>query len=551
MATQVDMGPLPLVLGVTGHRDLRPEDRQRLSEVVRSVLADYRRRMPYTPIVLLSPLADGADRLVATLALEAGFGLIAGLPMPVEDFKSTLADEQARAEFDDLLARSSTSFTVPFLNGSLESSSASADLLYANCGAYVATRCTELIALWDGTDQQSAAGTAQDVRFMLDGVGEPLVPPGYDLDPGLTGPVVHIVTPRISNPNPGGHSFSVRRLFPQFAGTQVDLAEEYDRVLERIEYYNADALIARRRVPWETPVSDDCLLQLTEHLSGKYQRRTRGVMLSILAAVFVAVASFNLYTVGILPTLGILIIYIAASALAFLIYRTGRRQGWEDRYQDYRSFAEAVRVSKVWRCAGIPVSVAGEVQRMERGEIDWLPIAIRSIMEPWFDVRTEAPVLMLNTIFTTWVADQDAWYAKRVREKRRYSSRTALAATALFVVAGAATLAIALSPAMFGNEMFKRYVVLGSGLLTGLSALASYYAEKRGWAEEAKEYIRVGMLFSRACSKMPHLLAATATSNQAAPRIKAMIYDLGREALRENISWRNLHRQRPIKIPHG
>src|ERR1700722_8252716 len=62
-----EVGPLPLILGVTGHRDLRDEDIPRLTELVLAEYSELRTLYPSTPITLLSALADGADRLLAHL----------------------------------------------------------------------------------------------------------------------------------------------------------------------------------------------------------------------------------------------------------------------------------------------------------------------------------------------------------------------------------------------------------------------------------------------------------------------------------------------------
>ena len=56
---------LPLVIGVTGHRDLCQQDVAALEDAVRNCLRELRGICPNTPFVLLSPLAEGADRLVA------------------------------------------------------------------------------------------------------------------------------------------------------------------------------------------------------------------------------------------------------------------------------------------------------------------------------------------------------------------------------------------------------------------------------------------------------------------------------------------------------
>src|SRR6516225_11001210 len=100
---------LPLVIGVTGHRDLREADVPRLetevARVIAALRADYLQNDAETPIIVLAALAEGADRLVARVALALGARLIAPLPMPPEeyrrDFEPGLAPGNV-AEFDAL-----------------------------------------------------------------------------------------------------------------------------------------------------------------------------------------------------------------------------------------------------------------------------------------------------------------------------------------------------------------------------------------------------------------------------------------------------------------
>ncbi len=82
---------LPLVIGVTGHRDLRDQDVARLELEVAAILArlrrDYLGQGTETPLVVVSALAEGADRLVARVALKAGARLIAPMPLPVDEYR--------------------------------------------------------------------------------------------------------------------------------------------------------------------------------------------------------------------------------------------------------------------------------------------------------------------------------------------------------------------------------------------------------------------------------------------------------------------------------
>lgn len=83
-----EFGLVPIIIGITGHRDLRKEDIPDLENKVRGIFQEARIKYPNSPIKVLSPLAEGVDRLVAKVALETGetgearAALIAILPMP-------------------------------------------------------------------------------------------------------------------------------------------------------------------------------------------------------------------------------------------------------------------------------------------------------------------------------------------------------------------------------------------------------------------------------------------------------------------------------------
>ena len=74
--------PVPLVIGVTGHRDLLPAETADLERMVRGFLVALIARHPALPLSIMTPLAEGADRLVALEARNLGIPLIVPLPMP-------------------------------------------------------------------------------------------------------------------------------------------------------------------------------------------------------------------------------------------------------------------------------------------------------------------------------------------------------------------------------------------------------------------------------------------------------------------------------------
>ncbi len=74
-----------LVVSVTGHCDVRPQDRDALWRRVRSVFLRLKRSCPSTPFVVLSSLTEGADRLIAHVALEPEIAARLTDPLPMSD----------------------------------------------------------------------------------------------------------------------------------------------------------------------------------------------------------------------------------------------------------------------------------------------------------------------------------------------------------------------------------------------------------------------------------------------------------------------------------
>ena len=94
-----------LVVGVTGHRNLRAADVPALHGQVRAFFLDLRARYPALPISVLSSLAEGSDQLVAQVALELGLHVVAPLPVAPELYRDDFEHSATRALFERQLAQ--------------------------------------------------------------------------------------------------------------------------------------------------------------------------------------------------------------------------------------------------------------------------------------------------------------------------------------------------------------------------------------------------------------------------------------------------------------
>jgi hypothetical protein len=255
------MGPLPdrvpLVIGVTGHRDLRSQDIPRLEREVGAIITrlrqDYLSGDSETPLILLSALAEGADQIAARVALAQGVRLIAPLPMPLaeyrHDFDPGIAPGAA-GDFEKNLSQAIATPVVPFTKGnSLEAVRANADKRaeqYRAVGLFIIEHCDVLIALWDGNENDSAAGgTSEVVAFKRQGIPLPVSGSAHaSLDGSEIGPVIHVVTPRSKSGSPASE-VSVRAWGLELAKHRR--GDGIRRIIGRLAEFSAHLVGTERR----------------------------------------------------------------------------------------------------------------------------------------------------------------------------------------------------------------------------------------------------------------------------------------------------------------
>ena len=155
-----------LKIGVTGARILANAQidplRTRIDETLRHILAlGARHGLRAGDIQLLSPLADGADRMLAASALAAGMCLVCVLPFAQEAYEATfLADAGSIPEFRALLARAEG--RVLQLDGDPVGQPAGS---FEALGRMIARNADLMIGIWDGATDNGRGGTAATLRF--------------------------------------------------------------------------------------------------------------------------------------------------------------------------------------------------------------------------------------------------------------------------------------------------------------------------------------------------------------------------------------------------
>ncbi|MEO8777186.1 MAG: hypothetical protein ABI389_00760, partial [Rhodanobacter sp.] len=164
---------VPLVIGVTSHRNIPAHEVEPIRRRVREFFVQLQHDFPALPLVVLSALAEGGDQLVAEEALAVGARLIAPLPLPrtlyVEDFHHSAT----HATIDALCAHAQV-INLPLLSDSthegIGTHGPQRNRQYGQAGVFIARHCHLLLAIWDGKTTARLGGTAQVAEYFLSGV---------------------------------------------------------------------------------------------------------------------------------------------------------------------------------------------------------------------------------------------------------------------------------------------------------------------------------------------------------------------------------------------
>lgn len=159
----------PVIVGVTGHRDLGADDPVLAQLVVRQ-LGRIARANGNAPLLILSGLAEGADRLVVDAARGALGGTYwAILPLPDVLYARDFATAASRTAYKALKEQAERVIAAPLMASrrSLAASGEPRNHQYAWTGAYIAKRAQVLLAMWDGAPARGTGGTAHVVDWYL------------------------------------------------------------------------------------------------------------------------------------------------------------------------------------------------------------------------------------------------------------------------------------------------------------------------------------------------------------------------------------------------
>ena len=511
---------IPLTVGVTGSRVLRPEDGPALAAAVKRELEQLHKRYPSSPLVMLSSLAEGADQLCAGIALETGIPLVAVLPLEKTEYEKDFCGEALDA-FRSLCARADRCFTAPATEP--VPASPERDFFYRQAGIYVASHCHVLLALWDGAPGKAGGcGTAETVSFAL----------SRDYHPVHSSPlfsataVIHVFTPR---GGPAGDAPGTVRVLGD-TGTWREL-------MDRTEEFNALAdgrdPASRALLPKDReadPVLDriESVYGRADRLSLRYAETYRRILVLLAVLSTLVTASFLLYDEA---NLHFMILVCGLALLgAWFLQRFAKRSSCHRRYIEYRVLAESLRVQAFLRYAGSGREAVTLLPWTQQTETPWIAAAMTVL-------GTGGAPGAIRDILACWPEGQLRYHtgARETEQgKLRGSSRVVGIALAASVFLYAAALVFELlfggllfpDRAMAGAETCRTILKLVLGAISAATLFISNYYGKQSLSRSVSDHGKMAGFYGRIAERA---------------RISGLDEDLllllAREELIENGNW--------------
>jgi len=550
----------PLVVAVTGHRNLVAAEHDGIRERITELFTLLGERYPDTPIRLLTPLAEGADQLAAEVALECEVELEVPLPMPAAAYLEDFEDPAAIERFHELCKASKRVFVLPAGHAGMDRAER-----YAELGIFLASHCHVLLAVWDGKESAKLGGTSQVVRFHHDDIM-----PGFPAKAGVSQQmliddesdlVYHVVCSRDQPdgaPAPGLESldwwwFTKDEAEPR----SKTLPPSHERILERASDFNRDAANFAERIESEAAslltsksaplkihgLTDlDTAFRSADFLAIYYQRKSLRALRITHVLAFAMGVLFVVYS-DLESDPYLLYVFLACFGAAALLQRFASQRGWFRKYLDYRTLAEGLRVQFYWALAGISQSDLEHYShdnylQLQDPEVGWIRNAMR-VAGITADAMPKKDAAALEVAVNEWVGDADGgqlgYYSQKAADRSR-RQRITEALGKLSLATSAVVVVVLLFAASRLPDQAVNPLLMLMGVTLLLFAIRHAYAHAIAESDLIKQYRFMSRIFSNAHKRLDSSL------DDAQKR--QVLIALGKSALDEHAQWIMMHRER-------
>lgn len=550
-----DPGPIPLVIGVVGHRDPVASALPVLRDHLRRQLEQLLQELPHTPLLMLNGLAEGMDTVAAQVFLEVvahdrelrrekapAHQLVGALPktpaaFAAEDFQ----DPEALAVLEELLSSCDGVLhpgncqalrLPPSPDGVLHTADDPA--CYGQQGIFMVRNSYLLLAFFDGLETMLVGGTSQSVAMQKGEIHPLFVGVEEVLNRSESGILIHHQTPRrkLGSPQQGSGSIRYWPIAPKAAIEHVQQDETLiPKHLLKVPLH-LEALNREISDPYFKPtVNSEGLMTRLWSLADKkaqdnkviYERWCRLLVITGLAMILLSQLSSQLHA-----------LWWALLFLAFIIFPRLQKEPKHD-FISYRCLAECLTVQHIWSAAGIDDSAADLFLPRCDSELAWIRTVVRSVglqLLSFYshEQRHEQQTLQKARL---WMNEQISYLDDKTKKLSRKAKRWKISAQVLAV--------LALLVALLQDQVWMPQTT-GSWVVVLVASFGSAiaYSDLMGYEDTQARFAISLAQFQRAIKALNVIKPETPQSSLLPyEREKIVLEAIGLEKLEETNQWVN------------
>ena len=552
---------IPLTFGIVGHRDIHPDDIDWAKQMVGTILQNYRKRYPNTPIIFMSALAESADHIAADAALEVeGVSLAAILPMAVDEYISDFKNPEARLRFDLLLKKSRWKFETD--DGCPANDRWQRDNKYQACGQYIAKHSHILFVFWNGENNNLIGGTADIVNFKLRGCIDHNTSADKYTKCNETGFVIHVPVRRLSS------TFVPKTRavvwLPASARNGVfknNNAQPNDKIALALEQFNEERLVKAAILDGRTKTLHDTAGKLAVKYRNRSARFTAWIFCLSIIVLLATQLEEKSHAMPALM-LEVLLITVVWSLWAYV-----HKWRIKTKYEDYRGLCEASRIQIYWNMSGIRDCVADDYLSAQSSELDWLRRALRTvaILDAWENkYSADLKNNYVQVVKHEWLENQSVYFDGSGNKRGAIATnllkaeRVAISSRVFLFSAGIAILATSAGKALSWLELGRsvqginavaEFSVEWGGMITagGLAMFTATkaYGELMAYASHSKRYESLSLIYRRALEAFSIWTRSGKEVNEQ--ELRSLLIIVGKQALTENENWLITKRDRELR----
>lgn len=570
---------LPMVVAVTGHRDLVPDQVPAISDRVKQLLLQLQKDYPYRRLTVMSPLAEGADLLVAEVAAELDIDLWVPLPKPRTEYLKDFGTPETIGKFELLCRKASCVFELesqcPPAPDGIDPESWENAYPYAQMGTFLSAHCHILLAIWDGLPSNKLGGTAQVVRFHHDDVMEGFTSTTIEAQQMMIDDesdlVFHIQCARKSHKVVSKSGADANKVT---STEEIDwcwytkdrdnprskeLPRQHELIFKRSSEFSEDAQEFAERIEEEKyslieqegdsrlPIGVEEIDRhfcIADWLAIYYQRKTlRTLVVShwmafMMGLMFILYSDLETWRYFLMAFLGFFAVAVGVQFLA-------KRGSWQRKYLDYRTLAEGLRVQFYWAVAGVRNENKWKFThdtylQSQNPEFGW----IRNVMRVagfLCDAHPNSNPEGVDFTVAEWVGSANSgqlgYYQRKGQERiKRHQLTEMLGNISLTISVVSVLLFVIFGPLLTDFVQITMTVVMGSALM--LYAVREGYNYAVGTKELIKQYEFMFRIFENAHQRLRR--------SDSVDEKRTILFALGQSALDEHSDWTLMHRERAL-----